>query len=157
MASRWPEAIPLSSITAKAVAEGLVQIFSRTGLPLTILSDQAKQFTGRLLQELTHMLHIGLIKTKAYHPQSNGVLERLHGTLEAILAKAAKAGHDWVKFLPMAMFALRQSPNRDTGFSPFQLVYGKHVQTPLDIVFVGWAEQFAEKVEVCDWVDGLMD
>ena len=39
MASRWPEAIPLRSITARAVAEGLVDMFSRTGIPLRLLSD----------------------------------------------------------------------------------------------------------------------
>ena len=45
MASRWPEAIPLKNIAAKAVAERLVQIYLRAGLPHTLLSDQGQQFT----------------------------------------------------------------------------------------------------------------
>ena len=76
MASRLPEVLPLNTVTTKAVAEGLVQIFSRTGIPLTLLSDQAKQFAGRLAQEHIEVLIIQLIKTTPYHPQSNGVLER---------------------------------------------------------------------------------
>ena len=55
----------------------------------------------------------------------------------------------------MDMFALRLCPNRDIGFSPFQLMYGKHVRTPLDAMYAGWAEQVIEEVNVCDWVDWL--
>ena len=41
-------------------------------------------------------------------------------------------------------FALRQDPNRSTGYSPFELVYGRNVHTPLDVVFGGKWER--EKV-----------
>ncbi len=50
--------------------------------------------------------------------QTNGVLERLHATLEAILGKARALGLDWVGQIPFVLFALRQAPNRTTGFSP---------------------------------------
>ena len=40
MASKWPEALPLRSITAKAVAQGMIEIFARTGIPLQLLTDQ---------------------------------------------------------------------------------------------------------------------
>ncbi len=56
-----------------------------------------------------------LFQTSPYRPQSNGVVERLHGTLKPMLAKAVDAGFDWVEFLPLALFALRQIPNRDCG------------------------------------------
>ena len=55
MASRWPEAIPLKSTTARAVALGMVDIFSRTGIPLQLLSDQGSQFIGSLV---THLFEI---------------------------------------------------------------------------------------------------
>ena len=58
MASRWPEAIPLRSITARAVAEGLVEMFSRTGIPLRLLSDQGSQFVGAVVKRLCQSLHI---------------------------------------------------------------------------------------------------
>lgn len=66
------------------------------------------------------MFGCGLIHTTPYHPQGNGVLERLHGTLKPMLAKAADLGVDWVRFTPMALFALRQMPHIDTGLSPFE-------------------------------------
>ena len=48
MATRWPEPIPIKTITAKVVAEGMVQIFSRTGIPLQILTDRANSLLVHL-------------------------------------------------------------------------------------------------------------
>ena len=127
MATRWPEAIPLKSITAKAVAVGLFEIFSRTGIPLQILSDQDSQFVGAVMKNLCASLHI---ETTPYHPEGNGVVERMHSTLGAMLTKAAREGQDWVGQVPFALFALRAAPNRDTQFSPFELVFGRKVRTP---------------------------
>ena len=53
MATRWPDMVALKSCTACAVAEGLVEIFSWTGLPSSLLSDQGPQFTGSLMENLS--------------------------------------------------------------------------------------------------------
>ena len=157
MATRWPEAIPLKSITAKAVAVGLFEIFSRTGIPLQILSDQGSQFVGAVMKNLCASLHIDKIKTTPYHPEGNGVVERMHGTLGAMLTKAAREGQDWVGQVPFALFALRAAPNRDTQFSPFELVFGRKVRTPLDIIHQGWAEIEFEQLDVQEWAQWLTD
>lgn len=94
MSTCWPEAVALRLITAKSVAEAALEIFSRMGLPLQILTDCRAQFTGALIKLLTTILHIAHIHTTAYHPQSNGILERLHSTLEAIIGKARSSGLD---------------------------------------------------------------
>ena len=62
MASKWPEAIPLRSITAKAVAQGMLEIFAWTGIPLQLLSDQGSQFVGSLVTQLCRDLRIDKIK-----------------------------------------------------------------------------------------------
>ena len=110
MATRWPEAIPLRSITAQAVAEAAIEIFSRMGLPLQILTDRGPQFRSSLSKHLTSILGIEHLLTTAYHPQSNGVLERLHATLEAMLGKASARGLDWVRQLPFAVLLLDKHP-----------------------------------------------
>ena len=56
MASRWPDALPLKSITAKAISVGLIEIFSRTGIPLELLSDQGAQFIGKVVTQLCRNL-----------------------------------------------------------------------------------------------------
>ncbi len=65
------------------------------------------------------------ILTSPYRPQSNGIVERLHGTLKPMLAQAVDNGVDWATFLPMALFAIRQVANHDTGFSPHKLMFWK--------------------------------
>ena len=58
MSSKWPEAIPLRTITARVVAQGMIEIFSRTGIPLQLLTDQGSQFLGSLVTHLCRDLHI---------------------------------------------------------------------------------------------------
>ena len=157
MASKWPEALPIRSMTASAVATGMVEIFSRVGVPLRLLSDQGSQFVGKVVSKLCESLQIERIVTAPYHPEGNGVVERMHGTLGAMLAKAARLGLDWVGQVPFALFALRSAPNRDTGFSPFDLVYGRHVRTPLDILHQGWAQKDFEELDTDEWADWLVE
>ena len=74
-ATRFPEAIPLRSIDAETVAEELITIFSRFGIPGEILSDQGSNFMSELMQELYRLLKVHPIRTSPYHPQTDG----LHG------------------------------------------------------------------------------
>ena len=157
MASRWPEAIPMRSITAKAVALGMIEMFSRTGIPLQLVTDQGAQFVGSVMSQLRASLSIEKIKTTPYHSEGNGVVERMHGTLGAMLTKAASEGLDWVGQVPFALFALRAAPNRDTLFSPFELIYGRQVRTPLDIIHQGWAQVEFEKLDTSEWAEWLVE
>ena len=157
MATRWPEAIPLKSITAKAVAVGMMDMFSRTGIPLQLVTDQGAQFVGSVVTQLCSNLHIEKIRTTPYHPEGNGVVERMHGTLGAMLTKASSEGLDWVGQVTFALFALRAAPNRDSKFSPFELVYGRQVRTPLDIVHQGWAQLEFEQLDTAEWADWLVE
>ena len=95
------------------------------------------------------------IKTTPYHPETNGVVERFHGTLKPMLTKAASKKLDWVGQIPFALFALRAAPNRETGFSPYELVFGRQIRTPLDILHQGWVEEEFEKFDCDEWADWL--
>ena len=157
MASKWPEAIPLRSTKSKVVAEGLIELIARVGIPLQILSDQGSQFIGSIMAKVCKDLGIEQIKTSPYHPEGNGTIERMHGTLGPMLTKASSLGQDWVTQVPFALFAIRAAPNRETGFSPFDLVYGHSVRTPLDIIHQGWEELEFVDLEVEEWSSWLLD
>ena len=77
-ATRYPEAMPLRSIDAGTVAEQLIQLFARVGIPREILSDQGTNFMSQLLKELYNLLHIHRIRTSPYHPQTDGMVERFN-------------------------------------------------------------------------------
>ncbi len=157
LASRWPEAVPLRSITAKAVAEGLWGIFSRTSVPERMLSDQGSQFCGRVVRELCSLLGIEKLRTSPYHPETNGAVERMHGTFKGILGKCVSDGVDWVGQVNFVLYVLRQMPHADSGFSPFDLVYGYRVRTPLDALYHGLYEVDSQKLNVCEWVRGMAE
>ena len=75
-ATRYPEAIPLRSIDAEHIAEELIKVFARVGIPSEILTDQGSNFTSKLLSELYRLLKIQGVRTSPYHPQSDGLVER---------------------------------------------------------------------------------
>ena len=112
------------------MAEELVNLFARVGIPQEILTDQGANFMSSLLVELYRLL-----KVKP-HPQTDGHVERFNGTLKSMLRKAAT--EDWDKLIPYQLFAYREVPQASTGFSPFQLVYGRQVRGPLDVLKEEW-------------------
>ena len=71
-ATRYPEAVPLKNIDTETVAEALVDIFSRLGIPEDILSDLGTQFVSDCMKEVAHLLSIKQLTTTPYHPMCNG-------------------------------------------------------------------------------------
>ena len=113
-ATRYPEAVPMKSVDAEKVAEELVKMFARVGIPGEILTDQGSNFTSQLLAELYRMLHIRPIRTSPYHPQTDGLVERFNQTLKAMLRKVhIQEGKDWDQLLPYVLFAYREIPQCD--------------------------------------------
>lgn len=86
-ANRYPEAIPLRSIDAEHVAEELIKVFARVGIPQEILTDQGSNFMSQLLAELYRLLHVHSIRTSPYHLQTDGLVERFNQTLKSVLRK----------------------------------------------------------------------
>ncbi|CAM4342636.1 unnamed protein product [Lepidochelys kempii] len=138
-ATRYPEAVPLASIEADTVANVLLTIFSRVGFPKEVLTDQGSNFMSALLRCLWEKCGVRHDWASAYHPQSNGLVERFNGTLKMML-KTFMNQHpqDWDKYLPHLLFAYREVPQESTGFSPFKLLYGRRVRGPLDLMRDEW-------------------
>ena len=152
-ATRYPEAIPLKSIDAAHVAEEIIKVFARVGVPEEILTDQGSNFTSQLLAELYRLLHIHPIRTSPYHPQTDGLVERFNQTLKSMLRKAAtNEGKDWDKLVPYLLFTYREVPQASTGFSPFELLYGRDVHGPLDILKESWEASKKSNESVVSYV-----
>ena len=125
-ATRYPEAIPLRAATAKAVARELMTLFSRVGIVREILTDQGSCFMSRVLKDLLSLLQIRHLRTSVYHPQTDGLVERFNQTLKRMLKKVMEVdGKNWDQLLPHVLFAIREVPQASTGFSPFELPYGR--------------------------------
>ena len=148
-ATRYPEAIALPSTEASRIAKELVSLFSRVGIPEEILTDQGSNFMSVLLQEIYQLLGISRIRTSPYHPQTDGLVERFNGTLKAIMKKfTSRNKKDWDEYLPYLLFAYREAPQESTGFSPFELLYGRRVRGPLDVLREVWTEESERTTEI---------
>ena len=144
-ATRYPEATPLKRIDTETVAEALVEIYSRVGVPREVLSDQGKQFTSDLMKEVSRILSISQLTTTPYHPACNGLVERFNGTLKSMLRKLCdEQPKQWNRYIPALLFAYRDTEQDTTGFSPFQLLYGRKVRGPLSILRELWTKEIRD-------------
>ena len=152
-ATRYPEAFPLKNIKARQVANCLVQLFSRVGVPREVLTDQGTNFLSTLLRQVYSLLGIKGIKTTPYHPQTDGLVERFNRTLKTMLRRfVSQTGKDWDEWLLYLLFAYREVPQASTGFSPFELLYGRQVRGPLDLLKELWEGPKEENQNVALYV-----
>lgn len=129
--TRWPEAIPMHSITAESVARKIRDIWvPRFGVPTRITTDQGRQFESILFRELNSLLGVNHLRTSAYHPQANGMVERWHRTLKAAIMARAISSNKWATELPIILLGLRTTYKEDIKSSPAEMVYGKTLRIP---------------------------
>ena len=133
--TKWCEAFPINSIDAATIARIIVdEIFTRHGAPRTLLTDRGSNFLSSLMKEVCHLLNIKKLNTTAYHPQTDGLVERFNGTLiESISMFCNSHQTDWDIFIPSILFAYRVSPCVATGDSPFYLLYGREPRLAPDV------------------------
>jgi hypothetical protein len=141
-ATRYPEAVPLANIDTETVAEALVGIFSRVGVPREILTDMGTQFTSDLMKAIGRLLSLKQLTTTPYHPMCNGLVERFNGTLKSMLKKMCyERPKDWDRYVMPLLFAYREVPQESLGFSPFELLYGRTVRGPMNILRELWTQE----------------
>ena len=86
-ATRYPEAVALKSINTETVAEALVDIYSRLGIPEEVLSDLGPQFVSECMKEVARLLSIKQTNTSPYHLICNGLVKRFNSSLKKMLRR----------------------------------------------------------------------
>lgn len=129
--SRWPEAVPLIDITAESIILAFFSGWiSRYGVPITVTTDQGRQFESTAFNKFAQMLGFKRIRTTAYNPAANGLVERFHRTL-----KAAIKSHEterWTEILPAVLLGYRSAVKEDLGVTPSDIVFGTTLRLPGD-------------------------
>ena len=130
--TRWLEAVPMTSISAEAIAKALADSWiTRYGVPAVVVFDNAPQLWSGVMLSLWKLLGVRGQRISAYHCQSNAV-ERQHRTIHTIMTMLVGEGHaDWVEQLPFAVMAIRSAHNRIMGVSPHMAVFGRPMNMPL--------------------------
>ena len=138
-ATRYPEAVALFTIDTETVSEALLDIYSRVGVPKEVLTDMGTQFTSEVMKEVGRLLSLKQMTSTPYHPICNGLVEKFNGTLKLMLKRlCAERPKDWDRYINSLLFAYREAPQESTGFSPFEILYGRKVRGPLTILRELW-------------------
>jgi hypothetical protein len=135
---RLTKMVSFSPLRKDAKAKDVAQVFRNVwyrhyGLPSVIISDRDKRFLSNFWQALFKALGTELRFSTAFHPQTDGQSERANRTLEEYLRHfISPRQDDWDEYLDLAEFAVNDSINPSTGYSPFQLAFGQQPTSPVD-------------------------
>jgi len=126
-------------------------IYKLHGLPERIISDRDSLFTSKFWKRLHRLLGTELRMSSAFHPQTDGATERANRTVTQMIRQCVSPDQkDWVVKLPAIEFAINSARSSTTGFSPFQLNYGRN---PSPMIWKGHEEfpgvrKFAERMKM---------
>nr|CDS27171.2 gag pol polyprotein [Hymenolepis microstoma] len=118
--TRWPIAVPLRDTSSASVAKALIDSWiSIFGVPSVITTDRGSQFTSNLFRELNKLLGTKHIRTTAYHPEANGLVERFHRQLKTAII-ATSSNLNWAERLPIILLSLRTTAQhiRTSAYHP---------------------------------------
>jgi len=133
--TKFSQAYAIPNHEAKTIAEKLVRNFiCKFGVPKYIVTDQGKDFTSEMLSNVSKMFKIKRINCSAYHPQSNGALERSHATLADYLKHYINENQtDWDSWLDFAMQSYNTTFHSSTKFTPHELLFGFKANLPTSL------------------------
>ncbi|CAF0979314.1 unnamed protein product [Brachionus calyciflorus] len=132
--TKWVEIFPIESIH---------------GVPESLLSDQGRNFESNLFKEVLELLDVHKLRTTPYHPQCDGQTERFNRTLISLLRTFVNENQDdWDLLLNKLAFAYRTAVHRATGYTPFEMVYGRQPKLPIDLFY----ENCSDPLEL-DWAE----
>ena len=133
--TKLARAIPTKNETALTTARALYNNFVTIyGIPQRIHSDQGRNFESNVIKSLCAITGMSKSKTTPYHPMGNGVTERMNQSLLKMLGTLSEDKKSkWKEHLPSIIHAYNCTPHEATGFSPYELMFGRKPVLPIDV------------------------
>ncbi len=137
--TRYAMAIPIRRETTENIAYQVVHRWIMVhGFPRCIISDNGPGFASSIMKRCMKMLGIKLKYILPYRPQSNGICERLNGTLKSMLGSyTQKSQKEWADLLPHVVFAYNTSIHTATGYTPYYLMHGREACIGSELILQG--------------------
>lgn len=130
--TKYVVAIPLENKESLSIAKSLVNNFILIyGMFKKVKSDRGSEFLNEVFTNITKLLKIEHITSTSFHHETLGTVERNHRILNEYLL-CFTDDYNWDEWIPYFLFAYNTTPHSDTGYSPFELVFGKIANLPYD-------------------------
>lgn len=131
--TRWPHAVPIRDTSSEHIAKTFIESWIATfGVPATITTDRGPQFTSALFRDLNRLIGCTHLRTTAYHPAANGLVERFHRQLKSSIMAADT--QSWSESLPLILLAIRNTIKEDLACTPSELVFGSTLRLPGEMI-----------------------
>ena len=149
--TKWPMIYAVPDQKASRIARLLAEeVVPFCGVPEALLSDRGANLLSHLVQDICSLLGIKKLNTTLYHPQCDGMVERLNRTLKAMLRKhASQFGTQWDTYLPGLLWAYRNTVHESTGEKPSFLLFGIDCRTPSEAALL--PPNSVESMDVSDY------
>jgi len=100
-------------------------------LPKSIRTSQGPAFCSNLVTEITERLGIEKLNCSPYRPESNGALERTHGSVkQSLLFQINTTRTDWDQFIDITAHSFNTAVHSSTGMTPFEILFGIKPRLP---------------------------
>ena len=138
--TKWLEVEAMRKGTAESAIKFLKQLVCCFGVPARIITNNGTQFTSHAFMQYVRSLGCKISFASMARPRSNGQAESanaevLRGLKTRTFDTLQKHGRHWIEELPVVLWSLRTTPNRDTGQTPFCLVYGAEAVIPTELIY----------------------
>ena len=135
--TQYVQAFVTKNHTVRTMARVLYDnYFSVLGFPQCLMSDQGTEFCGKVIAAMCSLLGVEKIRTTPYHPQTNGLAERVHQTLQHMIGKLdPEKRRKWPAHIGSIIIAYNSIRSLVTGYSPYYLMFGRRPRLPIDLLF----------------------
>ncbi|XP_063690787.1 uncharacterized protein K02A2.6-like [Bolinopsis microptera] len=130
--SKWPEVVQMNTnTTSSATIRAFRSIFSRTGIPICLVTDNGPQFVSDETEGYLKSCGIKHVTVPTYSPKSNGICERLVQSFKSALKKMSVTSKDVCKNLNDFLLTYRNTPHSSTGQTPAVLAFNRTLRSKL--------------------------
>ena len=148
--SHWPAAYAIPKTDSKTIVNCLKHHIALHSVPGKVLSDRGRNLMSAEVRDFLHNLGAKKFETSSYKPSSNGSVERFHRYLNAAISQAidgmeSSGQKAWDEHLDSALFAYRVMPIEGLDVSPFEVIYGRNPNLPIDNIL--FRENYDKPVE----------
>ena len=131
--------MPVRNLLSTTIYEALLWIFTHTGIPRILVTDNASYNTSNLSDEFRKRVGTTPRFSTPWHPEGFAVIERYNGVIKNMIHHVMRSGtKEWDRTLPFLLWATRETPNATTGLTPFELVYGRPARGPIAVLKETW-------------------